>query len=90
MIDVKKIAKLARLQISADEERLYAEQLMSVVEHFNDLKEVDTDGIEPFISPVENTRSWRKDEVISELDQDAALSAAPELMGKLFRVPPVV
>ena len=90
MIDVKKVARLARLNISAEEETLYQEQLQSIIQHFQQLDEVNTDGVEVFISPVENQNSLRKDVVKNELNQEAALDAAPELMGRLFRVPPVV
>lgn len=90
MIDVKKVARLARLQITDEEEKLYQEQLLSIVEYFKDLEEVNTDSVDAFISPVKNTKSWRKDKVESSLDKKAAMEAAPELMGQLFRVPPVV
>ena len=87
---MKKVARLARLDITADEEKLYQEQLQSIVQHFQQLDEVNTDGVEVFVSPVENPGALRKDEVRNELNQEAALNAAPELMGRLFRVPPVV
>lgn len=90
MIDVKKIAKLAKLQITAEEEKRYQKQLESVVQHFYSLKEVNTDSVEVFVSPVENSKNWRPDRVENTIDREAAMAEAPELTGELFQVPPVV
>ncbi len=45
--EVKKIASLARLNLTDEEIELYRGQLSSILDYVGQLKEVDTDGVEP-------------------------------------------
>ncbi len=90
MIDVKKVASLARLKLSADEEASYQAQLDAIVKHFEAVSEINTEGVEPMITPTELTSFWRDDNVHHSLSTEEGLSNAPEKSGNLFKVPPVV
>ena len=52
---VHEIAALARLNIDEDEIKDYAGQMRAILEHFEDLKEIDLEGIDPTvqINPLE-------------------------------------
>lgn len=89
-MDIKKVAELARLQISEQEETLYDQQLSSIVNYFVELEAIETKGIEPMVTPVDLEPYWREDKKESTLTTDEALKNAPEKMGNLFKVPPVV
>lgn len=97
MIDEKTIlhiAKLARLKIDATEAQYYREQLSNVLSHFDQISKVDTNGIEPLTSPLEadffSDTSFRSDTVSSLFTPEEMLQNAPDKMGNLFKVPPVV
>ena len=97
MIDEKiilHIAKLARLKISADEAVHYGDQLSKVLSHFDQISKIDTTNIEPLINPLEaeffSDESFRDDTVQQLFTAEEMLQNAPDKMGTLFKVPPVV
>ncbi len=59
---VEHVAKLARLKLSDDEKKLYTEQLGKIIGYFDELKAVDTTGIEPMSHalPVINVMRGRR------------------------------
>lgn len=90
MIDVKKVAHLARLSISAEEERTYQAQLSSIFKHFEEIASVETKDVEPLITPTEMKLVFREDQREVVLTVEEAMKNAPEKSGNLFKVPPVV
>lgn len=97
MIDEKKImhiAKLARLKITAHEAAHYGDQLAKVLSHFDQISKIDTTNVEPLVSPLEadffGPDSFREDIVASYFKAEDMLENAPDKMGNLFKVPPVV
>ena len=93
MIDqktIERIAKLARLQLSGDEAQGYAEQLSKVLTHFQEIAKIDTQNIQPLVTPVEIQFQARADHAVKELTPEEILANAPEKAGHLFKVPPVV
>ena len=93
MIDqktIEQIAKLARLQLSSEEAQSYAEQLSKVLTHFQEISKIDTQNIQPLVTPVEIQFQAREDHAVKELSPEEILSNAPEKAGHLFKVPPVV
>jgi aspartyl-tRNA(Asn)/glutamyl-tRNA(Gln) amidotransferase subunit C len=90
MIDVKKVGELARLHIQPEDEAKYQTQLSAIFKYFEDVAQIDTNGIEPLVTPSEIEQVWRADEKKTELTTEEALANAPEKSGQLFRVPPVV
>ena len=45
--EVQKIARLARLELTAAEQEYYASTISAVLEYMNILNDVDTSGVEP-------------------------------------------
>lgn len=62
-IDVKKVAKLANLPLTSDEEEKYSEQLSKILDYVEQLNKVDTEGVEPTFNVTELSNVMRKDEV---------------------------
>ena len=89
-MDVKKVAELARLKITESEEQDYKNQLTAILKHFEMIEAVNTDGIEPMVTPSEITLSYRADEPVDWAGSEKALDQAPDKAGRLFKVPPVV
>lgn len=85
-IDVKKVAKLANLQVSDDETEKFEKQLSSVLDYINKLNEVDTSGVKETsqVTGLENVT--RKDETSDSLSQKEALSGAKVKKDGYFQV----
>ncbi|MGE5086895.1 MAG: Asp-tRNA(Asn)/Glu-tRNA(Gln) amidotransferase subunit GatC [Bacillota bacterium] len=93
MIDpkvIKHIAKLARLKITESEATEYSSQMEKILQSFEKIAKVDTNGIEPLITPTEIEPYWREDVVSQEITSEEILANAPSRIGNLFKVPPVV
>lgn len=88
--DVEYTAKLARIDLSAEEKELFAQQLDRILEYINKLNEVDTSGVEPttHVLPLKNV--YREDKVQDSLPVDKVLQNAPEREGAFFKVPQVI
>ncbi len=90
MIDVKKVATLARLKIGEAEEVKYQEQMESILKYFEEVSTLKTDQIEPLITPSDIEFVMREDVKKIEQTVEEAMKNAPERTGNLFKVPPVV
>ncbi|MFQ5586191.1 MAG: Asp-tRNA(Asn)/Glu-tRNA(Gln) amidotransferase subunit GatC [Thermodesulfobacteriota bacterium] len=88
--DVAKVAALARLELTKEEEDLYTEQIGRILAYVEQLGEVDTEGVEPTTYTVPMRRVFREDEVRPSLPHDDALRNAPEEGRGCFRVPKVI
>lgn len=89
--EVARVALLARLSLTADETKKLAQQLSTVLQHFEHVSKVNTEGVEPLVTPTSIEQFWREDKVQTwEGASEKAMQNAPETVGNLFKVPPVV
>jgi aspartyl-tRNA(Asn)/glutamyl-tRNA(Gln) amidotransferase subunit C len=88
--EVEHIARLARLELTDDEKKLFTEQLAQIVRYFEKLQELNVDGVEPTCHVEEMTNRMRRDELQASLTPEDALSNAPESESNQFKVPLVV
>jgi aspartyl-tRNA(Asn)/glutamyl-tRNA(Gln) amidotransferase subunit C len=88
--DVRKLALLARLQLSEDEVESVRPQLDSIFGFVHKLSELDTDGIEPMTTALDVDNCWRSDTSVPGLSRDDALKNAPSTQGEYFLVPAVL
>ncbi len=88
--DVEYIAKLARLSLTDDEKIRFQKELEKILDYIDQLKKVDTTGVEPMTHAVPMSNVLRKDEVKPSLSVEEALANAPERYGNFFKVPKVV
>jgi len=82
--EVKHIAKLARLGIDAKEQEKFQKDLSAILDYFESLKKVETEGIEPTFHPTE--RFLEKS--AEKMREDKEKTAAPELAEKLIEAAP--
>src|SRR4051812_31029799 len=89
--DLLKLAKLSRIECSAEEQKKLLHSLKNVLAYVEQLKEVDTEGA-PLCSHVLETmvNVMRKDAVGEPLSGNLSLSNAPPHPGAMTRVPPVI
>jgi aspartyl-tRNA(Asn)/glutamyl-tRNA(Gln) amidotransferase subunit C len=93
-MDVRKIAKLAHLEITDAEVELYSPQMADIVKYVEQLNELDTTDVEPAsggLTPEgEATATDREDFPVLSLGQKDALDQAPEAVAGHFQVPKVL
>ena len=87
--DVRKVAELARLELSDSDVETMARQLSAIVEYINQLQQVNTDGVEPLAHALDLHDVFRDDVPGQSLSQDEALANAPARKDNFYRVPPV-
>ena len=89
-IDVGHVAKLARLGLSEEEKKLFAEQLSAILEYADILKKLDTKDISPTSHAIPMKNVLREDKVIPCENAGDILANAPEEEGHMFRVPRIL
>jgi aspartyl-tRNA(Asn)/glutamyl-tRNA(Gln) amidotransferase subunit C len=87
---VEHIAHLARLKLSPDELEKLTLEMAVIIDYFEQLQMVDTDGVEPRDQFITAENVFRDDTVRPSLKQGQALGNAPESDGKFFHVPKVI
>jgi aspartyl-tRNA(Asn)/glutamyl-tRNA(Gln) amidotransferase subunit C len=89
--DVRKIAELARLELTADELALFTRQLGDILTYVEQIRALDTAGVAP-TSQVLNRPVDRADEPRATLSRQQLLGNAPDAATEsgLFKVPRVI
>lgn len=87
---VETVAKLSRLYLEEDEIVLYAQQLSQILDTIEELRQIDTDNVEPLahVMPVENV--FREDMAGECFHQEKVLANTTEQMDGMFQVPKIV
>lgn len=88
--EVARVAHLARLALKPEEIKELAAQLSAVLKHFEQVSKVNTDGVEPLVTATDMEAFWREDKSQNWETPEVAMGNAPEAIGNLFKVPPVV
>ena len=90
--EVRRIALLARLELSPDEERVFQGQLSAILDYVRQLEELDVAGVEPMTHALAagDPAPLREDEVRPSLTPDEALANAPAREGTCFKVPRII
>lgn len=90
--DVKKIARLAKIELNPQEEQKLASQLGDILRYVSELQRVNTKDVKPTsqVTGLENV--FRDDEIdVSRmLSQDQALSNAPDSYNGFVKVPAIL
>ena len=89
-IDVRYVAKLARIALSDDEVSRFGAQLGDLLSHVNVLAELDTASVPATAQVVESRNVEREDVPGACLDRETVLSMAPQRQGAFFRVPRII
>lgn len=88
--DVEYVAKLARLELTADEVKTYTTQLGAILGYAEMLNQLDTDKVEPTLHVLPMSNVLRKDEVTPSMERDRILENAPDKSKGCFRVPKIL
>ena len=88
--DVAHVARLARLELTAEELDEFTVQLAAVLDHAADVEALEVDDVPPTAHPLPLVNVLRPDEIRPSLDRDEVLAQAPFAEDGRFRVPPVL
>jgi aspartyl-tRNA(Asn)/glutamyl-tRNA(Gln) amidotransferase subunit C len=81
------VARLARLELTADEVDRMADELSKVLDHIEAIRELDLEGVPPTSHVVDVTNVLRADDPSPSLPREVILAAAPEPLNDGFGVP---
>jgi len=87
---VRHIGKLSRIELTDEQVAAFGRQLASILEYFDKLAELDTEGVEPMPHAVELRNVLAEDSPGESLPTEAALATAPRRDGDFFMVPKVI
>lgn len=87
--EVRHIADLARLHLTADEEARYRTQLSAILEYAARLRSIDTSSIPPTASVLPLNAPLRQDIAHTSGAAPDLIAGAPEAAEGMFRIPPV-
>ena len=88
--EVRKVARLGRLDLSDDDLAVMARQLTAILGYVDQLKELNTDNVEPMAHPLPVQNVFRADELRPSLPVDEALRNASSRSGDFFAVPAIL
>jgi aspartyl-tRNA(Asn)/glutamyl-tRNA(Gln) amidotransferase subunit C len=90
LAEVEHVARLARLALDADEKERMRSQLDAILGYVEQLRRVDTDGVEPTAHVLPLVNVLREDEVRPSYPFEAMLANAPDAQDGQFRVPRIL
>lgn len=84
---VERLAKASRLTLTEEETTKYTQQLSVILEAFNELDQVDTEGVEPSYHPIEledalrddMTKKWEWDPLANVVDKEGRNIRGPKI-----------
>ena len=88
--NVRKVAKLARLDLPEEKIATYTGQLERILGYVDQLQAVDTDGVPATTRAVEVVNVTREDTVVPTDVREQLLDEAPLREGDFFRVPKIL
>ncbi len=90
LAQVRRVADLARIDVTDDEARRVLSQLNDIFLMIERMQAVDTSGVEPMAHPLGGAQRLRDDAVTVGDERAANLANAPEQQDGLFLVPRVI
>jgi aspartyl-tRNA(Asn)/glutamyl-tRNA(Gln) amidotransferase subunit C len=91
--EVRYVAALGNLALTEEEVHRFARDLDEILTHIDQLKDINTDGVEPMaqvLFEAEETATLREDQERTSLSNDEALANAPVKGSGYFKVPLVI
>ena len=87
---VRKVAKLSRLQLEESEISEFTGQLEAILEYMEKMNQLDTSNVQPLAHCLDISNCFRADIVKSSLGTEKAVANAPETDGEYFIVPKIL
>lgn len=88
--EVIHVARLARLQLSEEEQEHFREQLSAILDYAKRLQDLDTTDVLPMVGVQLDQQTLREDTPWNGLTIEQVLENAPEHHQEQFKVPPIL
>ena len=88
--EVKKVAKLARLELNENEVQNHAKQLEKILDYIKQLEKINTENVPCTTRAIEMVNVFRKDEKKDYENSEELLDLAPSREDKFFKVPKII
>ncbi len=88
--EVRKVAKLARLELTPEEEDQFTGQLNGILDYFEQLSELDTSKVKPTTRAIDVSNVMRSDDLQPFANGESILAGAPDRDGEFFKVPKIM
>lgn len=86
-MDIKKYEAMAKLELQEEERAQLLEKCEVLVQSFDRLADVDTNGVVPMVTPLNVQNILREDVTIKTIQREELLENAPEQYDGYFQVP---
>jgi len=87
---VRKVAKLSRLDLTETEVAEFAGQLSAILDYMEKMNELDTTNVEPLAHCLAVKNVFREDAARESLGTEKTLANAPQRDGEFFKVPKIL
>ena len=87
---VRKVAKLSRLELTETEIEEFTGQLSAILDYVEKMNELDTTSVEPLAHCLPISNVFREDKVKDSLGTEKTLANAPQRDGEFFKVPKIL
>jgi len=88
--EVQRVALLARLQLSAEEETSLTDQLDHILGYMEKLQQLDTETVEPLAHAVDVVNAFREDRAVNRPQAEKLLASAPAREKTFIKVPKII
>lgn len=89
-IDIKKVAKLANLTLTPEEESKFEKQMTDILQYVEKINSADVKNVEPTSQVTGLENITRPDETSPSLSQEEALSETDSKHNEMFKVKAVL
>lgn len=87
---MRRVALLARLQLSPAEEEILTRQLDRILQYMEKLNQLDTEKVEPLAHVVDIVNAFREDRVVPCPSPEGLLANAPAREKNFLKVPKII
>lgn len=87
---VRKVAHLARLELTPQEEEQFTTQLSDILNYFEQLSELDVADVPPTTRAIEVSNVMRQDALQPAPNREEILQGAPDRDTDFFKVPKII
>lgn len=88
--EVRRVAALARLELSPEEEDALTQQLDRILQYMEKLNQLETADVEPLAHVVDIVNALREDRAVNQPSPDTLLANAPARERDFFKVPKII
>jgi aspartyl-tRNA(Asn)/glutamyl-tRNA(Gln) amidotransferase subunit C len=89
-LDLRHIARLARLHFTDDELKIYESQVAGILKFIEQLNAVDVKNVEPTSHPLSIENVFREDQIKPSLPIEKFLKESSRARGRFFEVPKII